>query len=1185
MHKIIRIYYIYFKLVMSKEQSLKTIYGLTPHNINELLDSYMHRTFSEDIDVINSLGGDSGIAGKLKTHIANGLNEDEEELQVREEFFGHNKDQNEDEISLLSLILEALGDFMIQILIVAAIVQIGIGLSPLAQSNTDWIDGMAIVFAIFVVVITSAVTNYSKERKFQELKKINKNMFNVSVVRKGKTENMSCEDILVGDLVKLEYGMILPADGMLITGENVTVNESSITGESNEVSKEGLLKCVNQINTFPSYQEKLNTSIPSPLLISGTSVNSGSGWFLVLAVGKHSVKGKIEEMVVISKENSVSPLEIKLGDIANDIGMFGLFSAVLTFVALTVKLVFYKYEQYNFHKDGQLAHDAAHNHTSTNSTSTDKDSPFLLNPSVVFEGLPKEILSILMLCVTIIVVAIPEGLPLAVTLALSFSVRKMMDDNNLVRHLNACETMGGANYILSDKTGTLTQNVMTVVSIFNNSRTIDIKQETSSNELRSLITGTSHSKYINIIEEAITSNIDVEVNEKGEQTAGSKTDYSLYKLIKQLGKSYEQLKSSLRIEERIPFHSSRKRMSTLIKNNNNQVVVHLKGAKEYILNSCSHYINEKGVSLPLINNHIDFVNDICSNFSDQTHRCIALAYKELPSLPSNFKETVPQKSEDVTVEYEIEQKGFTLIGIIAINDNLKPNVPESIEICNKSGIKVVMITGDNKQTAVAIAKACNIIRPHEENNNGLVLTGQEFYSFIGGVKCRSCNKNYDLCQCPTNEKIAEEVQQNNDQVHISVQDLGVGNMTTFSQIAQHLKVLARARPIDKYALVLGLKELDNVVAVTGDGSNDAQALSKADVGFAMGIQGTEVAKNASDIIVLDDNFASIVSSIKWGRNIFDNIRKFIQFQLSVNLSAVLLVFVTSCIGSESPICPIQMLWLNLIMDSLGSLALATESPSEDLLLRKPYSRREYIVNSIMWKHIIIQSLVQFSLIFFLYIFAEKFIIEESEQRIEVIRQLENCFGDFSAEIIRYQKHSMIYYIVDGKKSSWSAMHLIKPNLDPSYCQFYDINVFPQRTVNNLEDAYRWYTSNYGNTTHMTIIFNCFVMYSLFNQVNSRIIDDSVNIFKRISSCMMFVFVFVVEIGVQVAIIEYGGLIFKCALGGLTFFQWSLCIAFASISFWTSIFAKFIPIERIGKIREVKRSSIHEAKEELIKNEN
>jgi Ca2+ transporting ATPase len=919
---------------------------------------------------------------------------------------------------------------------------------------------------------------------------------------------------------------------------------------------------------------------------------------------------------LLSKEDEKTPLEIKLNDIAEDIGKFGLYSAILTFLALTLKLLYSKYVQYQYHSSllhsnsTSLSNSSSfENSTYSNSTliNTTQDSSdewfFLSDPIKVFAGIHKEILTILMLCVAIIVVAIPEGLPLAVTLALSFSVSKMMSDNNLVRHLSACETMGGANYILSDKTGTLTKNQMVVHSMYNNSNVVDLSKVRyrQNSSLKPNPLAYFSERYYQIVKEAIISNSDVQVNEYGNQIGGSKTDFALYNLISNFGEDYEKSKQDIEVKDRLPFDSDRKRMTTLLGTRKSNVtnitanvdvcIVHMKGGVEYILNSCDSYIDPvTGERKKLDDKTLSSIHNICDELSEKSLRCIGIAYKEIEkSKASTFRDNILIKSKN---EYLVEQEKFSFIGVFAITDGLKENVPQAVNDCIKAGITVVMITGDNLKTARAIANECNIL--NSQSPEEACMLGSDFYSLIEGINCKNCNREVDYCQCKTQKEIEMESEgnqlnnENDAQIAVNCQKLVIGNIEAFKKVASNLKVLARARPLDKFAMVLGLKELDNVVAVTGDGTNDAMALKKADVGFSMGIEGTEIAKNASDIIILDDNFASIVSSIKWGRSIFDNIRKFIQFQLSVNLSAVLLVFVTSCIGSESPISAIQMLWLNLIMDSLGSLALATEAPSDDLLNRKPYSKREYLINVTMWKHIIVQSVFQFGIIFFLYIFAEKFIVEESEERINIISQLENCFGDFSAAVVKYQKHTMVHYILDGKKSSWNPIHMIKRDLTPEFCLFYDENRFKPGQINNLEHAYKWYVSEFGNTTHMTIVFNCFVLYSLFNQINSRILDQSFNIFKRLGSNILFVTVILIELAVQVLLVQTGGVVFKCALGGLTAFQWGVCLAFASITFWVSLFSKFISFE-ISSLSSKKESNSRDIsmqmKENLIQAEN
>jgi P-type Ca2+ transporter type 2B len=359
--------------------------------------------------------------------------------------------------------------------------------------------------------------------------------------------------------------------------------------------------------------------------------------------------------------------------------------------------------------------------------------------------------------------------------------------------------------------------------------------------------------------------------------------------------------------------------------------LHIKGAAEYVLASCSHYINEIGERKALPDEmREDIVKNIIEGFAQQALRTICCAYKDLK--PDEGGLTHEDESEEKDGNKIIEKNGLTCICIFGIRDIIRPEVPHAVEVCQKAGIKVRMVTGDNKVTALAIAKQCNIATDNTENS---ILEGKEFYQKVGGLYCKTCGKD-SPCDCPE-KKVVESVK----------------NKEVFYKIWKELAVLARSRPEDKYLLVTGIRELGDIVAVTGDGTNDAPALKKADVGFAMGITGTDVAKHAADIILLDDNFASIVKACMWGRNIYDNIRRFLQFQLSVNIVALATAFVGSCILRESPLQPIQLLWVNLIMDSLGSLAEATEPPTLKLLDRPPQSRDEYIISHTMVKHLVI----------------------------------------------------------------------------------------------------------------------------------------------------------------------------------------------------------------------------------------
>ena len=1113
-------------------------FNIDKSEIDNIFRIYQQRKVNEEIDYINSTHkGLPGLAQKLKTDLTNGISNNT--LELRRKAFDNNLRYREPMPSFWYFIKDAFGDEILQILCVCAIIEISIGLSPFTENpGYDAFDGIGIVIAICVIVITTAVTNFNKEKKFKQLSDENFKKFQVVCTREGANINLSDEE--------------------LISSTNLKLDEASLTGESNLMRKESIENCLKMKNESGKY--------PSPMVFSGTTVKEGEGWMLVLATGPNSAAGKIREHVMQNKEDEESnktPLEIKLEDIAEDIGKFGLWSAIITLVALLVKLFYSKYLQM-YHKNElleQFIEKHFHNGTYDKATSESikNQTYYLLDNYSIWSGLGKDIFQSLILCITIIVVAIPEGLPLAVTLSLSFSVKKMMDDNNLVRHMPACETMGGANYICTDKTGTLTRNKMHVVSFYNNSNKInvnDIDHEHTQNYTKKF-----PEKYYKFLRDALINNVDIELDGNGDiiVASSSKTDFAFYDLLRgfneNLSNKYQQL-------DRLKFHSDRKRMSSIVKRDDGKYFIYMKGAPEVVINSCTSYLKSNGegiVEMQKDPSHLQRLDDITKEYSNLTLRNLAIAFKEISY--EEFNNFMTSKMNTDHLNYEIEKTGFTLIGIAAINDALRPGVPKSVDLCRQACVKVIMITGDDQTIAEAIAKNAGIIKPNEEF---LSITGKQFIERIGGIVCKTCTMETEKCSCPKTMGQAKIKYPNLEEEDLAtkLKKERVHDMDNFKDVVKNLRVIARARAIDKYALVLGLRELDNVVAVTGDGTNDASALSKADVGFAMGKTGTDVARDAADIIILDDNFNSIVHAIKWGRNIFDNIRKFLQFQLSVNFSAVLLVFVSSCIGSESPITAIQMLWINLIMDSLGSLALSTEDPSDELLYRHPHSKREYIINNTMWKMIIVQSLVQFSLVLYLYLYGNHFIVEDHPERLNMIRQLENCFGDFPAEVSQFKHHKVYYYIMDGKKSSWDPMKHLRRNLDPKVCFFFDRTQFEEDQINNLYEAYKWYTSTYGNTVHMTMIFNTFVFYSLFNQINSRIINNNLNIFHRILDNWMFIAVTGTEMIIQFLLVQYGGLVFKCNKEGLTSSQWLWCIGLAATTFVVNFCLKFIRLEAI-----------------------
>ena len=416
-------------------------------------------------------------------------------------------------------------------------------------------------------------------------------------------------------------------------------------------------------------------------------------------------------------------------------------------------------------------------------------------------------------------------------------------------------------------------------------------------------------------------------------------------------------------EEGVRFHftSDRKRMSTVItvpemNEHGHDKRLHCKGASEYVFASCSHYLNENGQKTEIDDSVKNRINDIICEYANQALRTICFAYKELKKDEGGPMHNEQQEGNPL---YDVETTDMTMIAIAGIRDVIRLEVPGAVAQCKTAGVTVRMVTGDNKLTALAISKECGIIDKDKQLDDDAVMEGPEFYNRCGGLICKNC-KTKPPCDCEPSAK-----------------DEGVKNIDDFKALRPKLMVLARSRPEDKYLLVTGLRELGDIVAVTGDGTNDAPALKKADVGFAMGITGTDVAQFAADIIIMDDNFNSIVKACMWGRNIYENIRRFLQFQLTVNVVALLSAFVGACILKESPLQPIQLLWVNLIMDSLASLALATEAPSDDLLLRQPYKRDEYIVSRKMFKHLLCMSVYQ-SIVVFVFVFAGEFLIPESD---------------------------------------------------------------------------------------------------------------------------------------------------------------------------------------------------------------
>ena len=1159
----------------------KHSFSITPQELSNLMNLYKDRSENyNDIKYFQEKGGILSLLTSLKTDAKHGISTIS--LQNRLEHFGSNKIFIKPLPNFWDFVLEALSDKMIIILIISSLIEISISLFNRffkGENNIDYLDGISIIIAIVVVVMVGSITNYKKEMKFHSLNDFEKKAAKYNVIRNGMNQYVISDELLVGDLVKINYGEILPADMILIEGNGLKIDESSLTGESNSVSKKIYEECLEEL-----LNKKKDPS--SNLLFCGTNVVEGSGSAIVIAIGEYSQKGIIKGTIDNAQEENKTPLENKLNIIADLIGYFGLGSAIITFIALCIQLTV----------------------------------EYFTNKELTTMEIINKILKILILCVSIIVVAIPEGLPLAVTLSLAFSIKKLMDRNNLVRKMHACETMGGANYICTDKTGTLTENQMYIVSLITSNKEINIKRNFDSIDVGSINSTPidknfgkkirsnynliiDNDNYWEILQMSISVNVECEITPllkpdiNGDMETCStrnKTDKAFTEFLYQFKSPVSFYRNKLLTNnfnfKKLPFDSSKKRMSILVKNSSFPTGYRLftKGAAENAMMYSDKYIDKENGQIYEINNEIKkFITHKIDKLNKKMIRSLYLCYKDIT------KEEFENGFEIGERGLLIDQLELVFIGIFGLKDSLRQEVKESVEKCHDASVNVIMVTGDNIITATAIAKECNILpntvdlndlkkhdiekNPNEINNPELkekhiknllinkpyAITGNSFYEAIGGIYCETCKEDSSNCKCPKTKAEAEELSKKTGVKIKNIKKDSIKNIDNFKEITKNLLVLARSQPLHKYALVLGLKSLGNVVAVTGDGTNDAPALSKSDVGFAM-IEGTDIAKEASDIVILDNNFSSIVVAIIYGRNIYDNIRKFLQFQLTVNFCACVLVFICACIGNETPLNSIQMLWVNLIMDSLGSLALATEPPYDSLLSKRPTQKNESIINGIMWKHISLQALFEILLLLFLYIKGPYFIKEDKKLILKSHEEIYNCFGGLPGDV-NYEKSKE--YILYGVENSWSKKLLINlKNLQNNnnlkkICEKYLPSNEEEWGSISLFDIFDKYNDLYGATTHMTFIFNVFVFYTLFNQINCRVIDDSYNIFARINKGFMFILVTLGEMFIQFLIVQYGSGVFHCVKGGLSFTQWTLCLIFSSSTFLFSVLIKMIPLDK------------------------
>ncbi len=796
-------------------------------------------------------------------------------------------------LSIWQLFWNAFNDRVLIILTIAAVVSLALGIyeavgqtpAPGQGPSLDWVEGLAIEVAVVIVVLVTGLNDYRREKQFVALNE-KKEDRQVKAVRSGKSVLISVFDVVVGDVIHMESGDSIPADGILINGHGIRCDESSATGESDAMRKTGGQEVWNRI------EDGTATSKLDPFIISGSKVLEGVGTYLVTSVGVNSSYGKV--MIGVQTEDEGTPLQVKLANMANWIGYLGTAAAGLLFFILLIRFL-------------------AGLSGNTNSPAM-KGSQFL---------------DILIVAITIIVVAVPEGLPVAVTLALSFATKKMLKENNLVRHLRACETMGNATTICSDKTGTLTQNKMTVVAGIMGSKVEFARDVGPTDRERNVIQFPAAFERLSLtartlfLQSCAINSTAFEGEEDGKSTyIGSKTETAILTMAKeQLGMGpVAEERNGVEIVQLIPFDSDRKCMGVVIRLASGTYRLLVKGAAEILLEKATSELvdtaEEALHQCALTDSARLRVSASIGEFAGKSLRTIAMLYKDFQQWPPLGARILDEDGKAAL--FEDVFCDMVLLAVVGIQDPLRDGVSKAVKQCQDAGVKVRMVTGDNVMTASAIATECGI-----KTVNGLVLEGPKFRQM-------------------SDEQMDEAI--------------------------PRLEVLARSSPEDKRILVARLKHLGETVAVTGDGTNDGPALKTADVGFSMGIAGTEVAKEASAIILMDDNFSSIVKAIMWGRSVNDAVAKFLQFQITVNITAVVLAFVSAVSSPDmhSVLSAVQLLWVNLIMDTFAALALATDAPTEKILDRKPTPKRAALITTNMWKMIIGQAIYQLIVTFVLY---------------------------------------------------------------------------------------------------------------------------------------------------------------------------------------------------------------------------
>lgn len=1027
------------------------------------------------------VGGIEGIIEQLKTNKNVGLDpNDAKGLEQRRKTWGVNSKSDIIDRSYFDHVLDAFGDEMLVILLVAAFVSLTIGILK-DGIQTGWIEGTAIFVAVFIVVNITAYNNKKEEEEFNQLNRLNR-VKHIELIRGGRAEVVDTEKLLVGDIINYKVGDVTDVDAMLVENFGIEVDESALTGESKEIKKTLILS-----------EQNITCG---PFIFSGCSIKKGSCRAVVVCVGENTVARQAEKDVDNTKQ---TPLQEKLDKLKDDISKIGYYVAILIGIIMVLKEIFMRiYLQ----------------QTLLDSSSID----ILINAFII--------------SITVLVVALPEGLPMAVTLSLVHSMAKMKQENNLVKYIDSSETMGNVNELCSDKTGTLTtgEMILTRVFLLNNDYILERNDNTNILANRKL-------KGISDFEGALLDFLNLNIlknitkykkNEAGKTIVhGSMTDQGYMNFIDKYKyeiSKFENYQAHRKDLIKVDFSSDEKFMaSSVYLEKKKQYRILVKGAFDYFRShgrfgsilSNINYINSNNdlfdmytlETVPFEHKNLEGFDAYVKLASENCLRSIFFGYKDIPK--DTYDSVVEKyKGEPLLAFKEFIDKDLVLGGLMSFYDPPRDNIQTAIAKCLGAGVNLRMITGDDIRTAVSISYKIGILsdsqyrefltqkpmpkepeNPSEEERKNYDKQMNQYYEYLNKLAVEE--KLYCLDGATFN-KLTGGLRPNqyfdkNKEISEKNQPYELIDRKSFERVTKSLRVIARCANDNKLLLVFGLKSLDNIVAVTGDGTNDAIALKNSDVGFAMGIRGTDVAKCAADIILLDDSFDSIITAIKYGRNVFDSIRKFVQFQITTNIVAIFMTLLGGIVLKDAPLNPIQMLWVNLIMDSFASLALATEPPSEELLKRKPYSKQTPIITKMMFANIVSQAILQIVILFIILF-----------------------FGD----------------IIFGVPSDRELNH---------------------------------YTWNDSVGYHFTIFFNIFVFLQVFNSMNARkLVKKEANIFVGITNNPMYLGIQLIIIVGQIALVQFGGRAVRTQ--PLTFMQHMGCISIATISLVLGYIVKKLPLD-------------------------